>query len=418
MSATACIDRTSLRHPGTGRQALANAAYLAVARRLAHAMGRYPIVRSVYVRRSLAAGEVAFGRSDIDLTLVLHDGCGTSEGARQLYALNQAVRGIRRVFPWLGQCEVHAASELADWAERESFRMSLEAANGVLLFGEPVAFPRHPIAPRQAAYRTAFWLDKYLPIALAGGRRDHLWKFVLEMWVTASLAVGRLTEPCLTRADTLRAWHRHAGPVAPVVPGQSVETLWRAAMALLSEVHAALRAPVPSPSRVLSCQAPLPPAGPARTVLVGTVDQLAPELARLSKTTLAFTPEALDLYLEYVNPAFHAGLHAVRAASLAQVPSAQAWMDALLRWSCPVLARKPGFGTTDIGVAPLQVRHAHRLLEALAGQWPPPMGELPSGLEPALSRSFRDYFLGDYVATYAAALEVRRRLRVASVRPG
>jgi hypothetical protein len=420
------IERRTLRQPGTGGQALANTAYLASARGLARLIGQHRIVRSVYVRRSVAAGEVVFGKSDIDLTLVLHDPCATVEGARRLHALNRTVRGIRRMFPWLGQCEVHAAGELADWAERESFRTNLEIANGVLVHGEPIDLPVCPIDQRQAAYRTAFWLEKYLPIALAGRRRDQVWKFVLEMWVTASLAVGRIAEPCLTRAETLRTWQRLSRPVPPPQPGQSVETLWRIAMALLTEVHAALRGPVVSPSHVLVCTAPLPPGGPARTVLVGTVEQLARELGgrskvKLSKTTLVFTPEALDLYIEYVNPGFYAQvLHAPGSGrSLAeslQAPAAHAWMDALRRWSCPVLARKPGFGTTDLGAAPDQVRYARRVAETLPHEWPPsakdaPASDLTSGARP----SIRDYFVRDYVSVYEATQETRRRLAAARV---
>jgi hypothetical protein len=415
------IDRHALRHPGTGGQALANAAYLATARGLVRLIGRHRIVRSVYVRRSVAAGEVVFGRSDIDLTIVLHDACATMDGASRLYALNRTVRGIRRMFPWLGQCEVHAAGELGDWAERESFRTHLEIANAVLVHGEPVELPVGPIDQRQAAYRTAFWLEKYLPIALAGHRRDQLWKFVLEMWVTASLAVGRLAEPCLTRAETLRAWHRHPEPVAPPEPGQPVETLWRTALALLAEVHGALRTPVASPGALHVFTAVLPPGGPARTVWVGTVEQLARELGRSakappSKTTLAFTPEALDLYLEYVNPAFHAQVSRALGAvgpvtESLQMPSAAAWHEALRRWSCPVLARKPGFGTTDFGMAPRQVGYARRVVETVAGGWPPSPEDVPP-CDPASAPppSFRDYFLRDYVSVYEDTRAIRRRL--------
>jgi len=50
---------------------LGNATYRAIAKSVASVLGTLDFVQCVFLRRSLAAGEISFGRSDIDLTIVL-----------------------------------------------------------------------------------------------------------------------------------------------------------------------------------------------------------------------------------------------------------------------------------------------------------------------------------------------------------
>ena len=408
MSASVTIERRSLRYPGTGAQALANEVYLLAARGVAQVLGRHPIVRSVYLRRGAAAGEVRFGRSDIDLTIILHDGCASSEGARQLYALNRAVRRLRTVFPWLGECEVYVADELAVWAEVESYRMTLEANTAVILSGDAVTYPQQPISRRQAAYRTVFWFEKYLPIALRAHHGANLTKFAIEAWMTASLAVGRADRVRLTRAETLAAWYADPVPWAPPGPHDPVDIFWRAMAAMTAEVHAALLSPVEQPKRLVVHPLVLPPSGLHKTLLVGTAEQLSAELGRMPVDAMVFTPEALALYLEFMNPALHAWLPASLLPAGIAAPSIEAWREALIRWSCPVLARNPGFGTRGISRGPSILRYADRASRTLEGRRPAKVELEDLAMEPP--PSLRTYFLRDYPGTYALAMATQRRL--------
>ena len=51
-------------------QEFSNGVYRAIARVAGAALGSFEFVESVFVRRSVATGEVSLGRSDIDLTIV------------------------------------------------------------------------------------------------------------------------------------------------------------------------------------------------------------------------------------------------------------------------------------------------------------------------------------------------------------
>lgn len=409
--AAASIARSRLRHPGSGWQKVANATYVAAARSIAGILGRHQIVRSITLRRSTAAGEVRFGRSDIDLGLVLHSAGEAPAETRELFILNRTVRRLRRVLPWLGQCEVLAVDELADWAAQEPFRVGLDLDHAVLLHGPPVAFARCPISPGHAAYRTAFWYENYLPRALLTRNRGNLWKFSVEMWTTCSLGLGRGIAPHLGRRETMAAWRAYESTAELPEPTWTVERLWRLMMDLAAETHAALRPPLSSPRRLIAHSCILPPSFSHRTLLIGTAEQLASSLSRLPPDAMPLTPEALDLYLEFVNPALYTLLPpAVRNLGFSP-PSAEAWHTVLRRWSSPILARKPGFGTCNFGTSPRLVLYARQAAAALRAGICPPLIQLEE-LGPAAraSLAFRAYFTDHYASVLAAGRATRAQL--------
>jgi len=403
------IARRRLVRPGSGWQGIANTAYLAAARGLARAIAGHSIVRSVTLRRSIAAGEARFGRSDIDLDIVLHCACVTPAETRQLCALNRTVRRLRLVCPWLGQCVAIASDELSEWAELESFRVGLDLDNAVLLYGAPVEFPRYPVTPEHAAYRTAFWFENYLPRALRTGHRTNLWKFTLEMWTTCNLGLGRRITPHLRRSDTMAEWRLHEPLSDLPAPDWPARRLWLRMMALTAELHSALLTPLHAPAQPLSHSLTLPPSFVRRTLLVGTAEQLASRITALPADAIPITPEALGLYLEYLNPALFELLPPeIRELGFVR-PSRGAWQAVLRRWSCPALARKPGFGGRDFGTAPRHVLYAHRVAAALAAGEAPAVVRLEE-LGPAARspQAFGEYFINHYPSVLAAAMAFPR----------
>ncbi|MEX1111421.1 MAG: hypothetical protein WEB31_06435 [Chthoniobacterales bacterium] len=383
---------------------MTNAAYLAAARVIARVIARHAIVRSVTLRRSIAAGEARFGRSDIDLDIVLHSACATPAEARQLSDLNRTVRRLGLICPWLGQCGAIAFDELAEWAELESFRVGLDLDHAVLLEGEPFEFTRHPITPEQAAYRTACWFENYLPRALRSGNCTNLWKFTLEMWTTCNLGLGRTITPHLRRSDTLAEWHLQEPQSDLPAPDWPADRLWLQMMALTAELHSTLLAPLGVPAQPLSHSLILPPSFARRTLLVGTAEQIASRIARLPANAIALTPEALGLYLEYINPALFGLLPPEIQALGFQRPSRAAWQSVLRRWSFPFLARKPGFGSRDFGTAPRYVLYAQRAAATLGtGDTPAPIRLDDLGPAARSPQAFSTYFIDHYPEVLAAA---------------
>ena len=83
------------------QRTLATRVYLQAARAIAAVLARKKIVETIFVRRSVASGEVVFGRSDIDLSIVIRD---PASGAA-LCSLANSFRALHFPFPMLGQAQ-------------------------------------------------------------------------------------------------------------------------------------------------------------------------------------------------------------------------------------------------------------------------------------------------------------------------
>jgi len=100
-------------------QALATAVYRLVASASARMLASSPMVESVLVRRSVATGEVSFGRSDIDLLMVTAQ--AVSEDGEKLASLYEKVRRLRRFNPALNHIEPHDAPGFQSCAETDTY---------------------------------------------------------------------------------------------------------------------------------------------------------------------------------------------------------------------------------------------------------------------------------------------------------
>jgi len=73
--------------------------YRLAAKAIGMALCRHEIVESVYANRGVGRGEVNFGRSDIDLSMITHALDPISGNGPELYSLYQRVRTLRRINP-------------------------------------------------------------------------------------------------------------------------------------------------------------------------------------------------------------------------------------------------------------------------------------------------------------------------------
>ena len=117
--------------------AVARALYLAAAQGTAWLYALSGKIRSAGARRSVGTGEIYFGRSDIDLELVLKPG---SCDGRSLGSLYQVHRIIRALNPALGHIWVMGPGDidlLSEWdtvwgsmADDESMELALKLVQG------------------------------------------------------------------------------------------------------------------------------------------------------------------------------------------------------------------------------------------------------------------------------------------------
>ena len=395
-----------------GATRLANAVYVAVARVAGRRLAACDGVLSVYVRRSVAAGDVSFGRSDIDLGILIRDPFARPGESGPIGRLNRAVRWIRRVMPLVGEVEVIALAEYDDWARHQAFQESLNRG-ALLAAGRPFEIPLHAVSVDEAAWRFGFWFERYLPRAIRRASRRDLRKFALEMWTCTAIVEGHLAEPPIGRREMQAVWQRVAPETGPPPASASLGDLVETVFDLAARLHARLLPPLRPLAGVIEAEVLLPPKLQPRTLRVGPAKALlqAGDAARRD-AAMPVTPEALDLYLRYFNPFGYDLLpEALLAAGFERPPLAR-YVAVLEKWTCGPVARQPGFGNRRFGLGPRTLAYARHAAQALAGgRWPSPVVPAALGDLARDDMGFDWYYREGYPVAYEACAETRALVR-------
>lgn len=188
---------------------LGNALYRALGRWVAARLGSLDFVRGVYARRSLAAGEVTAGRSDIDLTISIAAPGGLDEEQDRLRTLAHRIATLRRVLPILGPPEVATAEELVHWYRAPEFPATRERDRGWLrLWGESVERPSGAGTAEEERIRNLpwlFWAWQELPDHFRRRRLRTCCNLLLDMVDVRDLCGGRTPRP-RQRSEILAGW--------------------------------------------------------------------------------------------------------------------------------------------------------------------------------------------------------------------
>jgi len=353
-----------------------------------------PGVCSIFIRRSVAAGEAVFPWSDLDLGLVSEDLTGTA-----LASLWRRFQMARLLFPRLGECQVSSPSELNELAANDPYRGCLDRRLAITIAGTPPSIPVVPLTLRNTTRRLVFWLENYLPVAVRQRNARNQGKLLLEMWNALGVLEGVWAEPLATRAET-KARLVELEPAPECQPGLSPF-----AMCCQVAERARQRAfPAAGPTPMIG--APVVLRGEYPIVLLPKPETAWPEAAMQSKVVVA-TPAVLQLLLELHNPFLWLG-HGCALAELGfAAPSRRAWIETCLRHTAGENARHPGFVTKD--TAPMQ-QNLHLAAQVL--------DRLESGApmeRPADAASIQDYtsvsayYRDGYEAHFASAMQLRQR---------
>ncbi|HFB98283.1 MAG TPA: hypothetical protein ENJ62_04000, partial [Bryobacterales bacterium] len=201
--------------PEPPRPGFGNEAYLALARAVSAGLAAHRDVRTVFVRRSLAAGEIAFGRSDIDFGLVLDSALAAPGEISRLIALNRFYRFLRLFRPFIGEGLVYTEDDFRMYYVLDPFRASIDRRAAIRLRGPDIPRILAPVSPAAAIRRQIAWFEPYLTTALRRGSRRNMRKLALESWNAHAVAMGWIPEPFVTRRETEAAWRRRSGGTLP-----------------------------------------------------------------------------------------------------------------------------------------------------------------------------------------------------------
>jgi len=386
---------------------LATRLYLLAARAIAAVLARHEIVETIFVRRSVASGEVDFGRSDIDFSIVIRD----SASGQALSSLTNSFRALRFPFPILGQAQVYDGLDLRTWWHTDPYRARIDGQAGIVLHGPPVTIPHLPVRRDQAAWRAVFWLDGYIPRAFRLGIRRDLRKLAIEMWNAYATASGLAAEPFVRRSDALRAWSGQPGFPAQALKSNSRRRLLAVCLSVAGDLHRFLLPSLRPLRYAVVWRTQLPPTW-AETVLVvvpRSDAELPPEAGL--PNALLLTPEALHLYIEYVNPF----ADWVLPSSLRDLgiphPSRAAFVRACRNHGASFRTRSPGFEDKTPLAAVGRVFTARYAATALAA------GGIPASVTPPqlgcageLTRSVSRYYREVYPGLRTVVDEIWERL--------
>lgn len=357
------------------RASLSTGIYRAAARVLGKTLLASPIVRTVYIRRSVAAGEAQFPFSDLDLAMVIEPASGAD-----IEQLRRRYRVARLAFPRLGECQLFTADDVQEFAHTDPYRTSLDRRCGITVYGLPPEIPNTPIPPQETARRLVFWFEHFVPTARRQGNGRNLRKFAIEMVNALGVLEGRWSEPLTSRRETLA--HMPA-EYAALFEGDR----FAACLELAGRAQALLR------TRVPQLTAPL--------VLPGiTVAPTVGEAVAMREGNVV-TPAVLDLLLHTQSPwLWRTHGEALLRAGF-EAPSDDVWRAAARRYAGGERVRGPGF--LERGTASAYAR-LERAWSVLGGERPEVPAEMPS---------VAAYYRGPYAETVRWA----ERLRVRCAEP-
>ncbi len=352
-----------------GGTSASTAIYRAAARILGNTLLASPVVRTICIRRSVAAGEAVFPFSDLDLAMVIDPVPGAD-----VEQLRRRYRRARLAFPRLGECQVFTREDLDEFAVTDPYRASLDRRCAVTVFGPPLAIADAPISPLEASRRLVFWFEHFIPTARRQGNRRNLRKFAIEIANALGVLEGHWSVPLTSRRETLER--------SPLPAGD----LFAVCLELAARAHALVRPPAPQ------LRAPLKLAGLVVAPSIG--DAVAMPDARV------MTPEVLDLLLHTQTPWLWTTFGGALAQAGFAAPNRAAWIAAARRFAGGERVRGPGFLEANTASAYTRL---HASADVLGGERPPP----PS----TTTLSLTDYYLGEYDRLAAWAAHLRERAR-------
>ena len=301
-------------------------------------------VRTVYVRRSVAAGDARFPWSDLDLAVVM-DGASAAD----LLRLWKRWRIARLVFPRLGEGQIFAPGDLAPYAGTDPYRASLDRRFCYLAYGERPVIPERAVDERAAARRLVFWFQRYLPQVMRRGRIRDQRKIALEMYNALGVLEGRWKEPLATRVET-ESRARAAGLLA----GGALEHPFAAGCRAAERACELLSLSVPAIPGVLELNG----------LLIVPPSEADGSVAAINPAETIVTPAALQMLLEMHDPFLWLGHGAALAPLGFAPPSRRAWLEAAARVARADLLRTPGF----MGKKPQAVEATLGLAEQVVSQ--------------------------------------------------
>lgn len=324
-------------------QSAANGVYRESARLAAKILGTSEIVESIFVHRSVAVGEVAFARSDIDLMVVVRNPVAVDRDTTELLRFYRRLQLLRKLNPALGHVEVHDSDGFQSWFWVDTYRGSMDRRSALLLHGKAMHVPPMPVQPEHAARRFALFPHYFLSPAVRGHNQRNLHKIGLDMWNAQATAVGKIPEPALMRQEMERLCCAAGEDLLGGECRLNVTGSLSFVFHLADRLHDRLLPPLKQLSAPVICTLSLPPT--FHNVILVVLPQSSAALPpdAFDPKAVIVTPELLDLYVHYANAFLYAALPQELAQLGIEPPDRGAYLRTCLYEFHSSWVRSPGF---------------------------------------------------------------------------
>jgi predicted nucleotidyltransferase len=401
--------------PMRALQQLGNQVYRGFAGIVARILARSQIVRGIYLHRSVATGEAQFGRSDIDMVVVIRQPRGPDYDSAELLDLYRTVKRIRFSNPVLNHIELHHPEGLREWVETDPYRGSMERRGCLWLYGEPISLPIIPVTPEDCARRIAMWYRFFIPRALARRNRRNLEKFALETWNAFATATKLIDEPLLTRREMAQRCRETGDSDAVGQLSQDWRHSLRFILQISDRVYDRLLPPLGRLSRTWSQRILVPPAFEERhLVVLPSAESELPDEA-FDDSAFVCTPKAFALYIHFANPFFYSQLPDELRGLEISPPAHRAYVRAVQHGLHSQIFRHPGFMNHDMS-RPLYAIEStkHSIGHLEAGSVPPPIDRAVGQKWRQYHPTAEHYYADDYPRWYGKHLDLWLRVRALS----
>ena len=381
--------------------------YRMAARIAAFALCRHEIVKGVYAGRGVGRGEISFGRSDIDLCIIVRNPDPDSCDGPLLSSLYRRVCGLRRINPALSHMMVHDPRGLDRWMRTDTYFGSQERRSMILLAGKPTPMPLLPVKRQDAVRFVAFWPDQFFPIAIQQHNRRNLHKTTLEIWKSWAVARGIADEPYLTLRETERKARACPDGAGLASTTQSPQRATEYVMKLAAALHEELLPPLRKLRETMIIRMLLPPKSRKRVLVVLPQPGASLPAEAFEAQSFIAIPELLHLYIHYLNPFLDWTLPSEIKRLGFTTPDPVQFVRACQYHGQDNTLRMPGFvGGRESWLPGACIAFTQHSLPYLQnGEVPPPMKEedvrAVLGYQPAIS----EYYERDFSRLYRCSME-------------
>lgn len=395
--------------------------YRLAAKVMGMALCRHEIVDSVYANRGVGRGEIAFGRSDIDLSIITRTPDPETGDACELLSLYRRVCALRRINPALTHMMLYDLRGLDRFPRSDSYMGSQERRSMLLLAGRPALMPIVPVRRIDAVRYVPFWCDRLFPMAITQNNRRNLRKVTIEIWKSWAVTRNIVSEPYLTlrEGEQKALSHPDGAPLAAAItdPHRSVEFV----MKLAGMLHDELLPPLKKLREPMILRLLMPPRSKQRVLVLLPHPEAALPAECFEPQSFIATPELLDLSLHYFNPFLEWTLPMELKSLGFAAPSPIEFVRACLLFGQENTLRLPGFARSETWLPhAISEFNEYSLPYLRNGENPPPMSE--ESMRSALGHTSdcSEYYLREYAGLYRRSvrqLEVLEKLEEPGIYP-